>query len=445
MAGVKGQRMENRKLSHSLLVLFISAIAFLPFTSSIRASSESDHRLLPNDGPPGALIVARGKHFPASTTGELYWEDGLHLTDVVSDDSGSFEVTFAVPDQPSGMYEVTARIGGVEATDDLEIEGERVPPPAIASSSPVAFPTASPANTSCPEATTRAVNVTNSTELEQALASAEPGEQIMLADGIFAGNFVIDRSGTAEQPIALCGSRHAILDGGSTTGGYALHLTASYWTLHGFSVTNAQKGIVLDGASFNILEQLAVYQIGDEGVHFRSFSSDNIIQDSEVHDTGLRREKFGEGIYIGSAVSNWGKYSNGSEDRSDRNQVLRNRIWNTTAECIDIKEGSTGGLVEGNIFDGSMLSGADSWVDVKGNAYVIRGNTGTNSPTDGFQTHVINNMDWGRDNRFEANVATVNGTGYGFYIHQPDTATNAVLCDNQVSGAEKGFANVDCT
>jgi hypothetical protein len=393
--------------------------------------------LRPNDGPPGAPIIARGKNFPASATGALFWEDGTHLVDVVTGDSGTFDVTFAVPDLPSGNYRVIARIGGVEATDQFEIEGKASPPQATVSSTPAAFPAASPANSPCPEASARVVAVTNTTELEQALTSVEPGDQINLADGTYAGDFIIDRSGAAEHPIALCGSRNALLDGGSTTGGHGLHVTASYWTLHGFSVKNAQKGVVLDGANFNVLEQLAVYQIGDEGVHFRSFSSDNIIQDSEVHDTGLRREKFGEGIYIGSAVSNWGKYSNGAEDRSDRNQVLRNRIWNTTAECVDLKEGSSSGVVEGNVFDGSMLTGAGSWVDVKGNRYVIRGNTGAISPTDGFQTHDIDNMDWGRDNRFEANVVDVNGPGYGFYIHQPETSTNVVTCDNQVSAAKK--------
>ena len=437
--------MRKRKLLPVLLGLFISTIALLPSTSMSHSPSAPDLRLRPNNGPPGAPIVARGKSFPSSATGSLLWEDGTLLVDVSTDDSGAFEVTFAVPDRPSGNYRVTARVDSVEATDEYEIEGISSPLQATVSSTPALFPTAPPANSPCPEATARTVSVTNTTELEQALASAEPGDQITIADGIYAGNFTIDRSGTVEQRIAVCGTRNAILDGVSTTGGYALHVTSSYWTLHGFSVTNAQKGVVLDGASFNILEQLAVYQIGDEGVHFRAFSSDNIIQDSEVHDTGLRREKFGEGIYIGSAVSNWSKYSNGSEDRSDRNQVLRNRIWNTTAECIDIKEGSTGGLVEDNRFDGSMLSGADSWVDVKGNGYVIRANFGTKSPTDGFQTHVINNMEWGSDNRFEANIAEVFGSGYGFYIHDAETSNNTITCDNQVSDAAQGYANVDCT
>ena len=82
-----------------------------------------------------------------------------------------------------------------------------------------------------------------------------------------------------------------------------------------------------------------------------------------------------------------GKVQKGEPDHRDRNQVLRNEIWATTSESIDIKEGTSGGLIEGNRFDGSGLSGADSWVDVKGNGYTILGNTiGTNSPKDGYQT-----------------------------------------------------------
>ena len=74
-------------------------------------------------------------------------------------------------------------------------------------------------------------------------------------------------------------------------------------------------------------------------------------------------------------------------DRSDRNVVKGNKIGQTTAEAVDIKEGTTGGVVEDNTFDGSALSGADSRVDVKGNNWLIKENTGTNSTQDGFQTH----------------------------------------------------------
>jgi hypothetical protein len=125
--------------------------------------------------------------------------------------------------------------------------------------------------------------------------------------------------------------------------------------------------------------------------------------------------------------------------------VLRNRIWNTSAENVDIKEGTTGGLIEGNSLDGSGLTGADSWIDVKGNDYVIRDNAGVDSPEDGYQTHVINDLDWGRDNVFDHNTADVNGRGFGFYVHDPDESNNTVLCNNEVSDAGSGFANVDCT
>jgi hypothetical protein len=116
--------------------------------------------------------------------------------------------------------------------------------------------------------------------------------------------------------------------------------------------------------------------------------------------------------------------------------VLGNRFWNTTSESVDIKGGTEGGEVTGNVFDGSLLSGGDSWVDVKGNL-------GVNSPQDGFQTHVIDDTEWGRDNVFEANVAEVNGPGVGFYIHQPEESRNVVRCDNEVRDAADGFTNLE--
>jgi hypothetical protein len=104
---------------------------------------------------------------------------------------------------------------------------------------------------------------------------------------------------------------------------------------------------------------------------------------------------------------NWEKYRKGEADQSNRDRVLRNQVWATTSEAIDVKKGTTGGLIEGNRFDGSGLLGADSWEDVNGNGYTVRGNIGTNSPQDGYQIHVINDMDWGMDNLVDAKVAEI--------------------------------------
>ena len=69
---------------------------------------------------------------------------------------------------------------------------------------------------------------------------------------------------------------------------------------------------------------------------------------------------------------------------------LDNTFSRTTAENVDVKEGTVGGLISGNTFDGSGMDpqAADSWVDIKGNNYTVSRNRGFAAPVDGFQTHV---------------------------------------------------------
>lgn len=303
------------------------------------------------------------------------------------------------------------------------------------------FPGA-PEGDRCPTAT---VDVTDADELTDALQAARPGDVILVADGFYEGGFVARASGTAAEPIVLCGTRDAVLDGDGVRGDYVLHLDgARFWHVSGMTLTNGQKGLVSDGTTGSVISGLHVTEIGDEAIHLRDFSTDNLVIDNTIDGTGLRREKFGEGIYIGTAESNWCDISGCEPDRSDRNQVIGNTISGTTAEAIDIKEGTSDGLVRGNTFDGSAMTedGADSWVDIKGNDWLIEGNTGTNSLLDGFQTHEI--LDgWGTRNVFRGNTANVNGPGFGFSL--TPARDNVVACDNQASAAGEGLTNVTCS
>ena len=147
----------------------------------------------------------------------------------------------------------------------------------------------------CASGSGRPVEISTAGELEAALANARPGDLIRLEDGTYDGTFVADRSGTADAPIALCGTRRAVIDGGDFENGYALHLTADHWVVQGITITNALKGVMLDDADFNLLDRIAVHAIGHEAVHFRTHSSDNVIQDSEIFDTGLKKAKFWRG------------------------------------------------------------------------------------------------------------------------------------------------------
>lgn len=293
----------------------------------------------------------------------------------------------------------------------------------------------------CPRATT---TVRDGDSLTAALARARPGDSVRLTDGVYEGRFVAARPATADRPIFLCGSAAAVIDAGGINGGYALYLDgASHWRVVGFTVRNGQKGVMADRVTGVVIQGLTVERIGDEGIHLRNFSSDNVVRDNTVRDTGRRRAEYGEGIYIGTAKSNWCTISGCRPDRSDRNVVRGNDVSATTAECVDIKEGTTGGLVVANRFDGSRLGGTtnDSWVDVKGNGWRIEGNTGRNAPGDGFQTHQVVDG-WGIGNVFVANRAEVNGPGWAFRM---TTDGNRVTCDNEAVGAAKGLANIDCS
>ncbi len=267
-----------------------------------------------------------------------------------------------------------------------------------------------------------------------------------MAPGTYAGHFVATVSGTPSAPITLCGSRDAVIDGGSTQSGYALHVNgASWWTLVGFSVQGGQKGVVTDHASHVLISGLYVHDIGDEAIHLRSFSSDNIVEGTVVRRTGLYNTFFGEGIYIGSANSNWCRYTACAPDQSDRNVIRNNDISLTTAENIDIKEGTTGGVVTGNRLSGQgmVATASTAWVNAKGNSWTISGNAGDTSVRDGFQVHQVY-TGWGEQNVFQGNEAVVNGPGYGFYVQYNNLGT-VLGCDNTAFGAAKGLSNIACS
>ena len=327
-----------------------------------------------------------------------------------------------------------------------------VPAPAPApTTAPAPVPVTSPAppaSSTSPVATPAStVTVSTSAGLTAALAAARPGQTIALRDGTYTGTFRAAADGTAGQPIRLTGSRAAVLTTGSVSKGYGLHVTGDRWIVSGLSVQTAQKGIVLDGSSGTVVEGVDVGRIGDEGVHLRTNSVDVTVRGSSVHDTGLRKAGFGEGIYVGSAVSNWGSVmgSSSTPDRSDRAQIIGNTISDTAAEGIDLKEGTTGGVVSGNVFRDAGRSGensADSWVDVKGDGYLVTANSGTGTKLDAFQVHVISG--WGRGNSFRDNSVLGGVPGYEVWVQKGAVGT-VVVCRTAGTRAAAGLTNGACS
>jgi hypothetical protein len=302
---------------------------------------------------------------------------------------------------------------------------------------------ASPAEPGCgPSADTGVIRVRDADELRAALLSAQPGDVLDLADGQYTGHFEGAVAATEQSPIVLRGGGGAVLDGGSD--GYALHLSgAHWWTVCGLSVAGGAKGVMLDATSHATLLDLHVSGTGQEAVHLRTGSSDNLVQGLSIDDTGRTDPQYGEGIYVGSAARNWCEYTACAPDASDRNRIVGNTFGSRiTAENIDLKEGTTGGVVERNAFDGTGEVAADSWVDVKGNGWLVRDNRGVHAPLDGMQVHVEADG-WGQRNAFEGNDLRVDAPGFGFRLAAGAVDT-VVACSNRAEGAGSGLASVPC-
>jgi len=321
-----------------------------------------------------------------------------------------------------------------------------------------------------------AVDIATAAQLRAALAAAVPGQVIRLAPGVYRGSFAITRPGAATAPITLTGPADAVLvnDGPSGSGpacptptpgwdpGYGLWLHgAPHWNLTGFTVRESKKGIVVDDSHHTVISRVSVHHVDEEGVHFRRSSADSVLRDSTVTDTGLVQPGYGEGVYIGSANPNWGCHGNsGGVDRSDRVQVVGNRIGpRVAAEAVDVKEGTFHGVIRGNAFDGSGLSGqnsADSWVDVKGIGYTIEDNTGSfASPgvfANGYETHnpaTTPSFANGCGNVWRGNRSDLGGVGrYAIKITSTSKCSglpNAVHASNSVTRAVTGLTNVPVT
>lgn len=299
---------------------------------------------------------------------------------------------------------------------------------------------------------TRVVAVSDGPELSTALTRAKPGDLIWLHPGTYEGTFTGSRAGTAGRHITLCGTSRAVLDGGTFDHGYTLHLAgADYTDVRGITVRRGLKGIMTDDWDHGTIDHVTVRDIGEEGIHLRASSSNDTISNSRISDTGRADPAVqpdahhnGEGVYVGSAHSNWDRYTADQPDRSDNVRVIANTFTHTTAENLDLKEGTDGGLVRGNTFNGAGMDheAADSWVDIKGNNYRIVHNRGFAAPEDGFQLHVL--LDgWGVGNVFAGNVLHVDAHGYGFRI-DADSGDNTVRCNNRVVAAESGFADTPC-
>lgn len=281
-------------------------------------------------------------------------------------------------------------------------------------------------------------------DLQRALDEAVPGTVLQLADTTYTGDFVITSSGTADDPIRLCGSGATTLDGGDMDRGTVLMLDgASHWELSGFAVTGGSTGITLDASSDNVLHDLEVARLGHVGIHLRGGSSRNIIRDSAIADTGLTNADHGEGIYVGSAQSNWCRYSACEPDASDENRILRTTIGHTAAEAIDVKEGTRGGVIRDNTISRGDGTSSEAVIELRGDDWVVHRNGVGSGPGPGLRISSV--AGWGQRNLVAGNTFG-GGAAEEVIVVAPSASSggNVIGCDNTTAFGAAVSTNVPC-
>lgn len=288
------------------------------------------------------------------------------------------------------------------------------------------------------------ITVSNASQLTAALASVTAGQTIALADGTYVGTFLAKAQGQSTAPITITGSRQAVLSTGSTSSGSALTLSGDNWRLTGFSVSGALRGIVLVDADTTLIESVEVASTGRQGISVTAGSRDVTIRDSFIRNTGVTDAAQGDGIAIGTPNSQWIAVMGSATkpDQSDRFIIEGNNIRDTAGEGIDVREGTSDGLISGNVFSHagySQQNSADSWVDLKGDSTRVELNVGTTAAFDAFQVHSVLEG-WGGDNVFADN--TVDGVpGYEVRIESTERG-NLIACGS--TSASLGMTNGAC-
>ncbi len=286
----------------------------------------------------------------------------------------------------------------------------------------------------------RKIVISNVADLRALPTRAVAGDLFVLAAGTYLLDSVVFENlrGTSTKMITLCGDGAAKIVGpGATSGKRILTLKNSqYVRVSQIDFSLGMKGLMAEGTNFSRFERLVVHDVGHEALHLMLWSHHNVIENSRFYNTGLERgaEGIGEGVYIGSSLNK------GIEDASDYNQILNNQFGpGITAEHIDIKEFTSRGLIEGNQFDGrgiSQVNSAESWVNIKGNYWVIKNNMGRNTPVRGFKQIVLT-PGQGNFNIFDNNTGELNNTSPDrmlIYLHREstDAPNNQVYCNNRV-------------
>lgn len=232
--------------------------------------------------------------------------------------------------------------------------------------------------------------------IQKAIDIAAAGDIIHLSDGIYMQDMVTKKDGTRDNPITITGSQSAIVKGGGNA--RILEINHDNIILENFTI-DGLHGKGKDGSDYRDkliyvqgkekkagvtglkIRKMKIKNAGGECIRLRYFAQKNEISENVIENCGIHDFIFdaggknGEGIYVGTAPEQTkdGKNPTSSADKSDENWIHNNNINTQGNECVDIKEGSSGNIVENNSCTGQKDK-ESAGLDSRGNGNIFRNN-----------------------------------------------------------------------
>jgi hypothetical protein len=233
--------------------------------------------------------------------------------------------------------------------------------------------------------------------IQKALERAMPGDTVLLAPGRYFQDFRTVRDGRQGQSIVIEGQKNAIVSGAGEP--RIVQINHDYIELRGFTIDgkhrdddrkDAYRDKLIyaigtrpgDGVTGLRIIGMHLKNAGGECVRLRYQAQRNEVARSTIQNCGIYDfvydggGKNGEGIYIGTAPEQLGR--NGAPDsaidRSDDNWIHHNTFDTRGNECVDIKEGSSGNIVEHNHCTGQKDKDS-AGLDARGSGNTFRHNT----------------------------------------------------------------------
>ena len=140
--------------------------------------------------------------------------------------------------------------------------------------------------------------------IERALARIEPGGTIEFAPGIYGPLTISGVAGLPDQPIRFVGGPGVEFRGASFSEDAGILISdSSNIEISGMAVTGSLWGIYVQNSFGVSIQGNTVFGIGQEAIRIKDGSSDIIIDNNRISDTGRRTDNGipnGEGIYIGT-------------------------------------------------------------------------------------------------------------------------------------------------